>query len=185
MLLRWGGWISFFWTLVGACCFASLPYFYFSGVHHYELEEPFYTLPVLSPGGGVPIRSDSYGKGYFGAQRNNGRIHKGIDITIPVGQPVTAAKSGRVVVAGVDKGYGNWIEVLHPDGLNSRYAHLQKLMVSPGQWVSVNQLIGYSGKTGNAINPHIVPHLHFEIRYKDHALNPFDGLLNPVFKPAS
>lgn len=127
----------------------------------------------------VHIRNDGYGKGYFGASRNGGRLHKGIDLATPVGQPVTASKSGRVLFSGDSQGYGLCVEVLHPDGLSTRYAHLSELDAEVGDWVMRDQRIGKSGKSGNAANPRITPHLHFEIRYKDTALNPTANLLDP------
>jgi len=92
-----------------------------------------------------------------------------------------AAKSGRVVFAGRDNGYGNIIEIRHPDGLWTRYAHLSELFVREGDWVTQRQAIGKSGKTGNASNPKISPHLHFEIRGKGQALNPV-VFLDPQLK---
>ncbi len=96
-----------------------------------------------------------------------------------VGSSIVAAKSGRVVVAGIDSGYGDYIEIQHPDGLCTRYAHLSRSMVQVGDWVKRGQLIGKSGKSGNARNARIIPHLHFEVRQGADAVNPTSGLLDP------
>lgn len=143
--------------------------------------EPHYACPVPNEGTAT-LRSDAYGKGYYGARRSNGRRHKGLDLCVDLGQPVMASKSGRVRVAGTDTGYGLFVEILHADGLCTRYAHLSALSVRQGQWVSRGQTIGKAGKSGNASHPAIIPHVHFEIRYKKHALNPNDRLFDPSLK---
>lgn len=142
---------------------------------YYQRVEPFYANPV--GGSSISLRSDTFGKGYFGASRNGGRRHKGIDIAAPVGRAILASKSGRVIFSGWEKGYGEWVEIRHPDGLTSRYAHLYSRDVSVGDWVRQNQRIGACGKTGNADDARIAPHVHFEIRYGSQALNPAEGLL--------
>ncbi len=86
--------------------------------------------------------------------------HYGIDINASVGQPVFAAKSGVVVSAGYDGGYGNSIVINHNNGYYTRYAHLSSINVSSGQSVVAGQTIGGAGNTGNSSGPH----LHFEIR---------------------
>ena len=132
---------------------------------HFQKTEPFFNCPILSTSQTVRIRADSYGKGYFGASRNGGRVHEGIDLVYEVGNPIFASKSGRIIFAGnTGKGYGQYIEILHPRGLKSRYAHLSSINISEGDWVTQNQIIGKCGKTGNASHTKITPHLHFEIR---------------------
>ena len=138
---------------------------------HWELE-PNFACPITTPPGGTTLRSDAYGKGYFGASRNGGRKHLGIDLSIEVGQPVFASKSGRVSFAGFDKGYGNYLEIAHPGGFSTRYAHLSQLFVAAGDWLPQGSVIGLSGKTGNADHKKIKPHLHFEIHYSGKPLNP-------------
>ncbi len=125
------------------------------------------------------LREDSYGKGAFGASRNHGRTHEGIDILAAPGEPVVASKSGRAAVTRDTKGYGNYVEISHPDELKTRYAHLSAILIREGDWVRQGQRIAQTGKTGNAANPHIAPHLHFEIRSQNGALNPSRGLLDP------
>lgn len=127
----------------------------------------------------VVLRHDASGKGHFGASRNGGRTHQGVDFLTPAGRPIFASKSGRVTAAGYDKGYGNHIELFHPDGLRTRYAHLSTLGVREGDWVRQGQTIAVSGKTGNALSRDILPHLHFEIRDENLALNPLENRLDP------
>jgi murein DD-endopeptidase MepM/ murein hydrolase activator NlpD len=173
-------WLTVVLCLVlSAACVAVLPQIERRDRLFYLVKEPFFINPAPNKTGVLYIRSDSYGKGYFGASRNGGRTHKGIDVISPVGAPVLAAKSGRVFYAGEDKGYGNYVEIHHPDGLCTRYAHLSQIDVKTGDWVAIGALVGKTGKTGNAKNPHIVPHLHFEIRNGTDAVNPTAGLLDP------
>ena len=144
--------------------------------------QPCYLSPVYASGNLLKIRHDVYGKGYFGASRSRGRTHQGIDILAPVGRPILASKSGRVSVAETEKGYGQWVEILHADGLRSRYAHLSRTFVNVGDWVRADDIIGTCGKTGNAKDRRIKAHLHFEIRSPKEALNPAKGLFSPLIR---
>ena len=163
-------------------CFAGLPWVVSQFQYCYWLEEPYFSSPVSAQSSIIHFRSDGYGKGYFGASRNGGRKHQGIDLLAKVGEPVFASKSGRVSCAGVDEGYGNYVEISHPDGFSTRYAHLSELCVSTGDWAGQGTMIGRSGKTGNANHDKILPHLHFEIRYAGKALNPMAGWLSPLLR---
>ncbi len=157
----------------------QIPLFILEQRHFYRTE-PFYHAPILPSGRRLFLRNDVYGKGAFGASRSRGRVHEGVDLSATVGQPIFASKSGRVVSALEERGYGRWIEILHPDGLRTRYAHLSSIAVKKGDCVRIGQAIGACGKTGNASNPHIKPHLHFEIRSKKNSLNPASsGLFDP------
>jgi murein DD-endopeptidase MepM/ murein hydrolase activator NlpD len=90
-----------------------------------------------------------------------GRLHAGIDIAAPIGTPILAAASGVVDYAQWnDGGYGNMIDIRHPDGTITRYGHMNELYVKEGQAVGQGQLIGAMGSTGFSTGPH----LHFEIR---------------------
>ncbi len=90
-----------------------------------------------------------------------GRLHAGIDIAAPTGTPILAASTGVVDYAGWnDGGYGNMIDIRHPDGTITRYGHLSEIYVKEGQSVSQSQLIAAMGSTGFSTGPH----LHFEIR---------------------
>ena len=172
----------FFWMLAGLFCVAIVPAIFLWQAERFDRAEPFYANPVAAGGKIISLRADTFGKGYFGASRNGGRTHKGVDISARLGCPILAAKSGRVSVSAWDKGYGEWVEIRHPDGLSTRYAHLQRRDVAPGDWVRQNQSIGLCGKTGNAADPRIHPHVHFELRFQSCALNPAEGLLNPAIQ---
>ncbi len=89
-----------------------------------------------------------------------GRMHKGVDIAGPIGTPIMAAAEGTVTYSRFnDGGYGNLVEVTHPDGSQTLYGHNSRLLVSEGQQVRQGQLIAEMGSTGRSTGPH----LHFEI----------------------
>ncbi len=89
-----------------------------------------------------------------------GRMHRGIDIAAPVGTPVVAAASGVVISAGWnDGGYGNLVEIRHPDGAVTRYAHNQAIFTRTGAVINQGELIAHMGSTGRSTGPHT----HFEI----------------------
>jgi murein DD-endopeptidase MepM/ murein hydrolase activator NlpD len=90
-----------------------------------------------------------------------GRMHKGIDIAGPVGTPIFAAGPGIVLRSGWNSsGYGNLVEIQHPDGTITRYGHNSRLAVQAGQQVEQGQLIALMGSTGRSTGPHC----HFEVR---------------------
>lgn len=89
-----------------------------------------------------------------------GRMHQGIDIDCDSGDAIRASKSGTVVTATYDDGYGNHLIVDHGGGYASLYAHNTTLAVSVGQQVAQGQVISSCGATGNVTGDH----LHFEIR---------------------
>jgi murein DD-endopeptidase MepM/ murein hydrolase activator NlpD len=90
-----------------------------------------------------------------------GRMHRGIDIAAPVGTPVVASASGVVISAGWnDGGFGNLVEIRHPDGTVTRYAHNQSVSTRLGAVVNQGELIAHMGSTGRSTGPHT----HFEIR---------------------
>jgi murein DD-endopeptidase MepM/ murein hydrolase activator NlpD len=103
--------------------------------------------------------------------RRWGRMHKGIDISGPVGTPIHAAADGVAIAAGWSSGgYGNVVEIRHSDGTVTRYAHNSRLSVSVGQVVRQGQQIAAMGSTGQSTGSH----LHFEIRPSGR------GAVNPI-----
>ena len=89
-----------------------------------------------------------------------GTLHAGIDFAMPEGTPIHAAAAGTVVKAGdAGDGYGNSVFIDHHNGYLTHYAHQSRLIVSVGDKVSVGEVIGYEGATGDATGPH----LHFEV----------------------
>jgi len=99
-----------------------------------------------------------------------GRMHRGIDIAAPVGTPIYAAAPGVVEFAGWNSGgYGYMVDIRHPDGSMTRYAHNSRLLVNRGQDVDQGDQISEMGSTGYSTGPH----LHFEIHV------PSRGAVNP------
>lgn len=94
---------------------------------------------------------------YYGPR--SGDNHSGMDIDGDSGDPVWAAKSGTVISAGYHGTYGNEVVISHGDGLQTRYAHMQSILVSEGDEVEIGQQIGLEGSTGNSTGSH----LHFEV----------------------
>ncbi len=89
-----------------------------------------------------------------------GRMHKGIDIAGPIGTPIVAASDGVVTYAQWnDGGYGYLVEITHPDGSETVYAHNSRILVQKGQRVAQGEQISEMGSTGFSTGPH----LHFEI----------------------
>lgn len=101
-----------------------------------------------------------------------GRLHAGIDWGISTGSTIMASCGGQVISAGWNGGYGYSILLQHADGRQTRYAHLSKILVSPGQYVQQGEKIGLSGNTGNSTGPH----LHFEIIINGSTVNPLNYL---------
>ncbi len=101
-----------------------------------------------------------------------GRMHQGLDVAAPTGRPITAAKSGKVIVAGWSGGYGNLVVIDHGGGLSTAYAHQSRIAVKVGDPVTQGGLIGYIGSTGHSTGPH----LHFEVRVNGAARDPLPYL---------
>lgn len=108
----------------------------------------------------------------FGARW--GKMHKGVDLWNEKEEntPITAARAGIVVEAGVHSDYGDLVVIDHGNGLQSYYAHMGKIDVSAGQAVLAGDVLGYMGRTGDATGYH----LHFEIRQDNIPVNPLPFL---------
>lgn len=127
-------------------------------VHIGTKDRPEYILPVISY---------TFTSG-FGPRW--GTNHNGVDLAVPVGTEVYAAADGVVVQSGWNGGYGICIDIDHGNGVVTRYGHMSQSDVAVGQNIEQGQHIGLSGNTGNSTGPHV----HFEIRIEDEAVNPMD-----------
>ena len=105
-------------------------------------------------------------------KRGASTYHKGVDWATPTGTAVYASCGGTVAKAGWGSGYGYVVYITHPDGRQTRYAHLSKVLVSVGQTVSQGQKIALSGNTGISTGPH----LHFEMLINGSQVNPLNYL---------
>jgi murein DD-endopeptidase MepM/ murein hydrolase activator NlpD len=120
---------------------------------------PTTPLRFLSPVG-APA-SDGFGP------RGNA-FHTGVDYPADYGVPVTAAGYGCVANVTWDSGYGNLVVIEHRFGVTSWYAHLNTVRVRDGQCVRAAARVGTVGSTGRSSGPH----LHFELRVRDAAIDP-------------
>lgn len=137
------------------------------------LQEP--VAKIIERGTQTPptyIKPISGGRFTSGFKKRWGRMHKGVDWACPIGTAVMASCGGTVVQAGWSSGYGNCITIRHPDGKQTRYGHLSKILVSSGQTVTQGQKIALSGNTGRSTGPHV----HFEIIINGSQVNPLPYL---------
>jgi murein DD-endopeptidase len=104
-----------------------------------------------------------------------GRIapHKGVDFAVPVGTPVLAVGDGEVIVSKRSGAAGNYVAIRHGRQYMTRYMHLKKLLVKPGQKVKRGDRIALSGNTGRSTGPHV----HYEIWINNQAVNPLTAKL--------
>lgn len=102
-------------------------------------------------------------------RRSATRQHYGVDVKIRMRDTIRAAFDGRVRMERYEpKGYGYYIVIRHPNGLETIYGHLSKYLVKVNQHVIAGEAIALGGNTGRSSGPH----LHFETRFMGHPLNP-------------
>lgn len=132
------------------------------------LEESLDGIPQVSP----TSRSQTRVSSGFGYRRDpftrRGAMHRGLDFKGPVGAPIYAAAKGRVSFVGRKSGYGKVVEIRHGNGVLTRYAHLSRFSARVGDRVEAGDVIAGLGSTGRSTGPH----LHFEVRINDRAVNP-------------
>lgn len=105
----------------------------------------------------------------YGYRRRFRRMHYGTDLKVYIGDTIRAAFSGKVRIVDYDrKGYGKYILIRHPNGLETLYGHLSKHLVKEDQIVKVGEPIGLGGNTGRSTGSH----LHFETRFMGRFINP-------------
>lgn len=104
-------------------------------------------------------------------------FHQGVDIANDIGSPIKATADGVVQYADFERGgYGNLVTINHGNGYITRYGHLQKFIVAPGQHIKKNQIIGFLGSTGKSTSPHA----HYEVILNGVAVNPVKYLNKEV-----
>jgi murein DD-endopeptidase MepM/ murein hydrolase activator NlpD len=116
----------------------------------------------------------------FGPRGRKGRMHKGIDIDLETGDPVYSAFEGKVRYAAYNDSYGNCVVVRHPNGLETYYAHLDKLGVASGDYVQAGDYLGTGGNTGRSRGSH----LHFEVRFLGVPIDPLSIIKEGEYKLA-
>ncbi len=109
------------------------------------------------------------------------RQHQGTDYGAASGTPIRTVGDGVIIKAGWGNGYGNVVEVRHPNGFVTRYGHMRSFAkgITRGKRVSVGSTIGYVGSTGLST----APHLHFEVLVKGVHRDPRLALRNASSDP--
>jgi murein DD-endopeptidase MepM/ murein hydrolase activator NlpD len=130
------------------------------------LEDMLDSVPQVLPAADWSISS---GFGYRADPfTGRGAMHAGLDFKAGYGAPIHAAARGRVSFVGQRSGYGNVVEIDHGNGLMTRYAHMSAFRTTVGKEVAAGAVIGAIGSSGRSTGPH----LHFEVRINDRAVNP-------------
>ncbi len=96
-------------------------------------------------------------------------MHPGLDFSAPIGTPIYATASGKVLRVGRRGRMGKMVEIDHGNGITTRYAHMNGFSVDKGQQVQRGQIIGYVGNTGRSTGPHV----HYEVIKGGKSQNPF------------
>ncbi|MCM1110119.1 MAG: M23 family metallopeptidase [Clostridium sp.] len=105
----------------------------------------------------------------FGYRPRFGRVHKGIDLRLSIGDTVRAAFDGVVRLTKYEaRGYGYYVVIRHDNGMETVYGHLKRYLVKPNQRIRAGEAIALGGNTGRSTGPH----LHFETRYMGMTINP-------------
>lgn len=131
-----------------------------------ENKETLVSMPTIWPTVGfISSRFGSRSSPFGGGQI---QLHKGLDIGARSGTPIVATAEGTVRQSGRDGAYGNCVSIDHGAGIITRYAHMQRYIVQPGDWVKRGQVIGYVGSTGRSTGPH----LHYEVILNGVPVNP-------------
>lgn len=126
---------------------------------HYRIDLRGYAMPT-------PSRVVTSNYGY---RASFGRMHKGLDIKVYIGDTISSAFDGKVRIVNYEaKGYGNYVVIRHNNGLETVYGHLSKHLCKVGDVVRAGQPIGLGGNTGRSTGSH----LHFETRIVGEAINP-------------
>jgi len=124
---------------------------------------------IISMKGYVMPTDSTYITDKFGYRPRRGRQHMGLDIRIKTGDTIRAAFDGKVRISRYERrGYGHYLVIRHPNGLETLYGHLSKKLVAENDIVHAGDPIGLGGNTGRSTGPH----LHFETRILGNAINP-------------
>lgn len=128
-------------------------------------------MKSLSIPSGMPLRQASLTSGY-GMRTHpvlrKRKAHKGVDLAAPTGTPIYATADGIVSKAQRFSSYGLYVAIEHGGQMQTRFAHMSRIAVSNGDTVKKGDIIGYVGSTGRSTGPH----LHYEVRIAQQAVNP-------------
>ncbi|HEX3552686.1 MAG TPA: M23 family metallopeptidase [Thermoanaerobaculia bacterium] len=136
------------------------------------------STPAIAPVRGILTS----GFGYRADPLTHGRgVHQGVDIAAAPGQPVRASADGIVVEAGEVTGLGQAVYVAHGFGVTTRYGHMSRIEVRPGQRIKRGDVVGRVGNTGRSTGYH----LHYEVRVDGDPVNPLAYILDDAAAGAS
>ncbi len=124
-------------------------------------------LPLRKPLSGESSLSSPFGPRLDPFTRGLA-LHTGLDFKAEYGEPARATAPGVVTEAEWAGGYGNMVELTHGHGLATRFGHLARIVVRPGQRVAAGDVIGYVGSTGRSTGAH----LHYETRIDGEPVDP-------------
>lgn len=131
-----------------------------------DRESMLLSTPILIP-------TNGWITSYFGPRINpyTGRLkmHEGIDVGAPNGASIYAPADGVVVFSGIKPGFGKHVQIDHGYGIETLYAHSERLHVKSGQPIRRGTLLANVGSTGHSTGPH----LHYEVRINGVPVDPF------------
>jgi murein DD-endopeptidase MepM/ murein hydrolase activator NlpD len=129
------------------------------------------STPAIAPVKGIFTSGFGYRADPMTGERG---IHQGVDIAAPAGQPVHASADGIVLRAGEVTGLGRAVYLAHGYGLVTRYGHMSRVDVKPGQRLKRGDVLGLVGNTGRSTGYH----LHYEVRLDGEPVNPLGYILD-------
>jgi len=142
-----------------------------------QKEEMLMSIPAIQPVSNKDLTRMASG---FGMRIHpiykTKKMHEGMDFSAPVGTEVYATGSGKVTAVKRERGFGKYVIIDHGYGYQTVYAHLSDYNVRTGQQVNRGEVIGYVGNTGTST----APHLHYEVRKKERAVNPANYYFNDL-----
>ena len=134
-------------------------------------EDRLKCIPAIQPVSNKDLKRTASGYGLrIDPIYKTRKFHEGMDFAAETGTPVYATGNGKVAEAGWKQGYGNSVLINHGYGYQTRYAHMSKILVRPGQEIKRGEEIGLVGSTGKSTGPH----LHYEVIYKGKHDNPIN-----------
>ena len=135
---------------------------------------------------GIPLIGEYKISSGFGERQDPFNLqpsfHPGVDISSDMGTPVLAAANGVIkkITPNTDKtGYGNYIEISHPNGVSTLYGHLSEILVKENQTIRRGEIVGLVGDTGRSTGPH----LHFEVQVAGTPIDPLSFMSPIKMKP--
>ena len=144
------------------------PDWYNEYVHTFEGAVLPDTVVISTKGYHMPTDS-TYITDKYGYRPRRGRMHMGLDVKVKIGDTIRAAFDGKVRISRYERrGYGHYLVLRHPNGLETVYGHLSKRLVDENDIVHAGDPIGLGGNSGRSTGSH----LHFETRILGNAINP-------------